>query len=294
MEKRNQNGLTEAEFLANYKPGNYERPSMTADVLVFTIRDRAVDVRKIPEKDLQILLVRRKDHPFIDCFAIPGGFVNIHESIEEAARRELFEETGVRDVYMEQLYTFGDVGRDPRMRVITTSYLALVPSGRLKPKAGDDAAEVAWFTVRQEKVSESEDRQVVRLTLENEELGERMEYLAENVYGRNGVIKTHETNMIPVSQEGLAFDHAKIIYRALERIRNKVEYTPIAFNLVPDEFTRGELEKVYETLLGKELFSANFRKRISHLIEDTGHMTENGWYRPSKLYRYRFLQQEKE
>ena len=143
------NGLTQEEFLKNYNVKNYERPSNTVDMLLFTVTDRL----KTKEKDLKILLIKRKAHPFANHWAIPGGFVNIDENIEESVYRELQEETNIKEkVYFEQLYTWGDVNRDPRTRVISTSYMALADSSNLIPKAGDDAKEVQWFTVKKQYV----------------------------------------------------------------------------------------------------------------------------------------------
>ena len=119
MEKRNENGLTEKEFLEQYKPGDYERPSVTVDMLVLGMSEKL--------DGLKVLLIQRKDHPFIDCWALPGGFVNMDESTYQAACRELEEETGLKNVYMEQLYTMSNPDRDPRMRVIDVSYIALIP-----------------------------------------------------------------------------------------------------------------------------------------------------------------------
>ncbi len=116
---------------------DYPRPSVTVDVIIFTLRDN----------DLQVLLIKREHPPFKEMWAIPGGFVGIDESLEEAVLRELEEEAGVHDVYLEQLYTFGDVGRDPRGRVITVAYFALIPAPAPSPRAGDDAAEACWWSM---------------------------------------------------------------------------------------------------------------------------------------------------
>src|SRR6266567_4499442 len=121
----------------HYDASKYERPSVTVDVVMMSLRQR----------DLQVLLVKRRSWPYEGMWAIPGGFVNMQESLEEAAKRELQEETGVQDVYLEQLYTFGDPGRDPRTRVITVVYFALLDSARLQVRAADDAADVGWFPV---------------------------------------------------------------------------------------------------------------------------------------------------
>ncbi|WP_322480422.1 NUDIX hydrolase, partial [Thermogemmatispora sp.] len=121
----------------HYDPSKYERPSVTVDVVMMSIR----------QSDLQVLLVKRRSWPYEGMWAIPGGFVRIDESLEDAAKRELREETGVQDVYLEQLYTFGDPGRDPRMRVITVVYYALLDSERLQVRAADDASDVGWFSM---------------------------------------------------------------------------------------------------------------------------------------------------
>lgn len=132
-ERRNKDGLTEKEFLEQYNPGHYERPSVTVDMLLFGMsRDL---------KCLKVLLIKRNNHPYIDCYALPGGFVNITESAYTAACRELEEETGLKDIYMEQLYTMSQPDRDPRMRVIDIAYMTLIPIVGIKPQAGEDASE---------------------------------------------------------------------------------------------------------------------------------------------------------
>lgn len=121
----------------DYDPSHYDRPSVTVDVVIFSLVD----------EDLQVLLIKRKFAPYAGMWAIPGGFVRMAESLEEAAIRELAEETGVTDVYMEQLYTFGRPNRDPRTRVITIAYFALVPRDVIQPRPGDDAVETGWFSM---------------------------------------------------------------------------------------------------------------------------------------------------
>lgn len=137
--RKNKNGLTEKEFLAQYNPGHYERPSVTVDMLLFGM---SKDL-----KGLKLLLIKRNNHPYIDCYALPGGFVDIKESAYTAACRELEEETGLKDIYMEQLYTMSQPDRDPRMRVIDIAYMTLIPIDGMKPQAGDDASEALWFDI---------------------------------------------------------------------------------------------------------------------------------------------------
>ena len=199
---------------------------VTVDVVIFTIQEGV----------LKVLLVKRLIDPFIGQFAIPGGFVLEDEDLEQAAVRELREETGVSDVYLEQLYTFGKPDRDPRGRVVTVGYFALVSADR-KLKAGSDAAEAAWFPMN---------------------------------------------NLPP-----LAFDHATILNYALERLRNKLEYTTVGFQLLPEKFTLTELQDVYAAILGKKLDKRNFRRKMSVLkILKPLPEYRRGGQRPAQLYRF--------
>ena len=220
--------LTNEAKAHGYDPSHYERPSVTVDVVMMSVR----------QGDLQVLLIKRRSWPFEGMWAIPGGFVNMNESLETAAKRELWEETGVEDVYLEQLYTFGDPGRDPRTRVITVVYFALLDSERLQVRATDDAVDVGWFPVYQ----------------------------------------------LPA----LAFDHARILQYALERLRGKLEYTTIAFSLLPEQFTLRELQRVYEIILHRRLDKRNFRKKVlsTGILEDTGAKKMEGTHRPARLYRF--------
>lgn len=205
--------------------------SVAVDLLVFTIE----------EDRLKILTIRRQYPPFEGQRALPGVFVRDDETLDQAARRGLREETGLEDIYFEQLYTWGAPDRDPRRRVISVSYLALVDAQRLRgfgPGLRTTGAELA----------------------DVQEL---------------------------LSAEDLAFDHRQIIACGRERLAGKVEYTPIAFSLVPEEFTLPQLQRVYELLLGKPLYKANFRKKIAPLVEETDRSTSGDAHRPSKFYRLR-------
>jgi 8-oxo-dGTP diphosphatase len=206
---------------------SHPHPAVTTDIAVFTIRDEA----------LQLLLIRRGRPPFEGAWALPGGFLDIDEDLDACATRELAEETGVRDIYLEQLRTFGAIGRDPRERVVSVAYLALAPATNLCLQAGDDAAEARWF---------------------------RLDALPE-----------------------LAFDHAEIIATAHRRLVAKLDYSTIAFQLLPETFTLGELQRVYETLVDAEIDKRNFRKWALALeqIEATGETRRRGSHRPARLYR---------
>ncbi|MCM3702362.1 NUDIX hydrolase [Paenibacillus macerans] len=290
MEMLDRDGLTEREFLQRYSPGDYERPSVAADTVIFTVTDGDADsYRKLPKKELRVLLIRRGGHPFLGQWALPGGFVRPDETTEQAAARELQEETGVDDVYLEQLYTFSDVGRDPRTWVMSCSYMALVDSIQLQLQAGDDADDAAWFKVSYRLLRERKeliDGGYVKALQYELRLGSGEVELAA-VVERTVTVKpaSTATSYSVVSNDGLAFDHAKIIACAVERLRGKVNYTDIALHLMPKLFTLTELQQVYEVILDKELLKAAFRRKVADLVTETDHYTENAGHRPSRLYR---------
>ena len=288
---KNRQGLTEKEYLEKYDASAFDRPSVTVDMLIFTVvNEEEENYRKLPEKALKLLMVKRGEHPFIGQWALPGGFVSTQESLEDAALRELKTETNVEDVYMEQLYTWGDVGRDPRTRVISSSYMALVDSVKLNIIAGDDADDAKWFNIRyklnQEKKTINEKGHIseklysINLWNVNEELSATVK-VVEVVEGK--VVKTSRE---VIESEGIAFDHAKMIEYGIERLKNKIEYTDIAFNLMPELFTLSELQQVYEVVLGRELLAAAFRRKIAGMVIETNQFTKDAGHRPSKLYRF--------
>lgn len=228
MERRNEEGLTEKEFLLQYRPGNYERPSVTVDMLIFAVDEE--------EMETEVLLIKRNNHPCIGQWAIPGGFVNVDESLEAAAARELEEETGLKGICLEQLYTWGNVKRDPRTRVISVSYMAAVPKNQLTPKAGDDAEEACWFQVKKKKLSELENGATYALTIENEEEHIFMSYRITETYERQAMMwkKETEIDLLPaidvLDQEKLAFDHAEILNVAMDRLEElEKEYSDQIF-----------------------------------------------------------------
>lgn len=258
----------------------YERPSVTVDMLIFTVMEREQDnYRKLSEKSLQLLLIQRGEHPYLGKWALPGGFVGIDESLDEAARRELFTETNIDNIYMEQLYTWGEVQRDPRMRVISCSYMALVDRTALNVQAGDDAADAAWFELAHEILQVSrreleqgyELDQFIKITLQSDKATlSGVVKITESVQGHVSKIQREI-----VESEGLAFDHLMMVQYAIERLRGKVEYTDIIFNLMPPLFTLSELQRVYEIILGKELLAAAFRRKIADRVMETEDFTRD-------------------
>jgi 8-oxo-dGTP diphosphatase len=211
------------------KLSDYPQPSVTVDLVIFTIA----------EDDLKVLLIRRGQEPFKGRWALPGGFVDIEESLERAAARELQEEVGVTNVYLEQLYTFGDPKRDPRGRVISVSYFALVDAERQRIVAASDAAEAQWHSV--------------------------------------------------FDTPKLAFDHAKILDYAVWRLRNKIEWTTVGYELLPKKFTLSELQRVYEIILQRPVDKRNFRKKImaQGQVVELNETRSDVAHRPARLYSFR-------
>lgn len=287
---KDKDGLTEEEFIKTYNPARYERPSVTNDIIIFTTEDKEEEnIRKVPRKGMQVLLIKRKEHPFIEKCAIPGGFVRMNESLQEGAERELKEETGIDKVYFEQLYTFGEINRDPRTRVISVGNVALISKNSVKPIAGDDAKEVQWFWINKKLIStenfttDIKKRYLLSLASEDDKIKinyEVTEILEKNIFRQKKV----SYKFLNSSNDELAFDHYKILDYAIDRIRNKIQYTPIAVNLLPRLFTVKELQYVYEAIMGKELL--NFRRKIGNMIVETDEKLEGKPYRPAQVYKF--------
>ncbi len=206
----------------------YPRPALTVDCVVFGLDD----------EDLKVLLIERDLEPFAGTWAIPGGFVHVDETVEQAARRELEEETGLKNVYLEQLYTFSALDRDPRERVVTVAHYALANIHDHEVRAATDARNAAWFPVAE----------------------------------------------LPT----VAFDHEKILEVALKRLKGKVRYQPIGFELLPEKFTLTQLQRLYETILEKELDKRNFRRKVLSFgfVEETDEIQKDVAHRAARLYRF--------
>lgn len=207
----------------------YPRPALTVDCVVFGLD---------PHHRLNVMLIQRNLPPFQGNWALPGGFVRMDESLEQAALRELQEETGINQLFLEQLYTFGAVDRDPRERVVTVAYYALVNLKEHQVKAASDASDANWFDI----------------------------------------------NALPP----LGFDHDRVVDIALHRLKNKVRYEPIGFELLPQKFTLFQLQKLYEAILGQELDKRNFRKKILRmgLLHELDEIQQDVPHRAAKLYEF--------
>ncbi len=206
----------------------YPRPALTVDCVVFGL----------DEGDLKVLLIQRGLEPFKGRWALPGGFVRVDEILDAAARRELQEETGLRNVFLEQLYTFGALDRDPRERVVSVAYYALVKLSEHDARAATDAANAHWFQV----------------------------------------------SKVP----SLAFDHREILALAITRLKGKVRYQPIGFELLPPKFTLTQLQHLYEAILGTDLDKRNFRKKVLSfdLLIPLKETQMQGRHRPAQLFRF--------
>jgi 8-oxo-dGTP diphosphatase len=208
----------------------FERPGLTVDCVIFGL--------DLDEETLKVMLIQRDVEPYEGVWAIPGGFVRPGETLMQAATRELEEETGIKDVFLEQLYTFGDAHRDPRGWIVSVAYYALVSPDKHYIRATADARQAQWFPV--------------------------------------------------TSVPRLAFDHEGILARALERIRGKLTYAPLGFELLPQKFTIKQLQKVYEIVLGRTLDNRNFRKKIfaMDVLRELGEMQKGVPHRAARLYKF--------
>ena len=220
--EKNEKGQTLEEFLKEYDPYQYKNPCATTDMVLFSYAGEKPDTDA-----LKVLLVCRKNHPSIGYWALPGGFVELYENLEDTARRELEEETGVKGLPVEQFACYGDYQRDPRARVITTAYFSLVNEKEVRVKAGDDAADAAWFTVKLKK-GESRDvttdaavikKEDFSLELENEDRGLKIGAVICKEE-RQGLVRERKYK---VKEGGMvAVDHAAIITQALEVVRLRI------------------------------------------------------------------------
>ena len=266
---------SEEEFLKNYDSSQFEKLSMTADTLIFSVADEEVgNYRKLPEKKFSVLLVKRNSYPFKDKWCLPGGFVRIDETLDDAAKRILKTETNLKDIYMEQLYTFGDVNRDPRMRIVSVSYMALVDKNRLRDHLSNNAS---WFTMHI-----LEDEKEIQVTFDN-----TIENFSITIEKKLKDQTTDRYEYIVKKNSMLAFDHAKVIVSGISRLKNKVGYTDIVFNMMPEDFTLGELQQVYEVILDKKLLDPAFRRIIKDKVVKTNKVKTGGGHRPSILFQYK-------
>ena len=267
--------ISEAEFLKNYTVASYERPSVTTDIVVLSMSEKESDChRKDAEPVLEILLIKRGEHPFKNSWALPGGFLRPDETIEECAVRELSEETGFIPVNIIPVGVFSEPDRDPRGRVISNAFASVVFEDETEVCGGGDAVVARWFTLK--ILSERDD--MINLTLKNDDYEIVVEL--KKVYSK----LCHESYEI-ISSTGLAFDHGKIILKAMNKLRKQADDINLAFEFLGERFTLSALQKVQEILIGKSLLTANFRRKISALVEETDEYTVGAGHRPARLFK---------
>jgi ADP-ribose pyrophosphatase YjhB (NUDIX family) len=266
---------SEKEFLEAYNPEEFDRLSITTDILLLSISDEeTANYRKTSKKHMSVLLVKRDDYPFKGKWCLPGGFLQVDEELEDCPKRILEKETNIKDIYLEQLYTFGGINRDPRMRIVSTSYMALVDKNRLKDKLASNAS---WFNIKYF----DEDNEVV-VVLDNE-----IDTLTFKIRKTLKEKTTDRYKFEIIENESLAFDHPLVILNGIERLKNKVNYTDVVFNMMPELFTLGDLQQVYEVILNKKLLDPAFRRIIANKVEKTEFVERGAGHRPSVLFRYK-------
>lgn len=271
------------KFLALYSDSEYEKPSVTTDAVIFRLINKEVqNYRKLPEKKLQVYLMRRTYSPFINHFSVVGTFIDLNTEISTTMKLCVKNKVNLENYYFEQLFTFGDKARDPRTRVLSVSYLLL--TNEFEQLSGGE-----WFNVN--------------LTLEKNELEYtengyiQQKQFALNLISEKETLKNiihvevikdglQEKKTVETSVNTLAFDHAKIIFYALDRLKNKLEYTDIVFNLLPEKFTLTELKQSYEVILGEKLLDANFRRKTAKLVIPTNDFVTGKGHRSSQLFKH--------
>lgn len=286
--------IEEKQFLEHYDITKFERPSLAADMAIFTIaqEDMSENFRKLPKQALKILLVKRADHPFKDNWALPGGFCQPDEDVIETAFRELYEETHVKSAYLKPVGIFGEQGRDPRGWIISSTFMALVDATVTNLKPGSDAREAKWFTIKMDvsepkKVLKNNDAKietVYNISLVDDETGEKV---TATVKERKQFKNYHESVKYEIMKcDKIAFDHAKIILYTTLYLRQCVENDlKLGFDLMPEYFTLTELQTAFELILGRELITPNFRRKIGDYVIETEQMIEGAGHRPAKLFR---------
>lgn len=262
----------EKKFLDTYSIEKYDRPSVATDVVAMTIRTEERDNYRSPEKDhLSVLLIRRGEHPYMNCWALPGGFLRKNESMEHCAQRELFEETGLNTDALYPLGCFSEPGRDPRGWIVSNAFLSVVGKEDRALMSGDDAMDARWFDLQFQQTGD-----VLNLKFLNDGIELNVAVtVKQNVFGQ------FEFEIV---SSDLAFDHAKIIATALKGLQTNYGLDSLAFAFLPAEFTIAELQNVHELLCGETLLTANFRRKIMPMLTQTDRMTEGDGHRPAAIY----------
>lgn len=287
--------LSEKEFLDNYDITQYDRPSLTTDIVLFTLDKTTQDIKKINVNGLQVLLIKRAAHPFMNKWALPGGFCKSSESTLETAKRELFEETNVDKIELKPVGVYSTKNRDPRGWIISNAFTGMTNKDSCNLRADTDAWEAAWFTITgfTSTVKESHEPDKViqqifhRFLLTNPE---SKATIPVKVIETREIYETYtETTFQQIpsqaheSFDDIAFDHGQIICETYLHLQDTLKHDirPL-FNLFPAQFTIGELQKGYETIMQSPV--QNFRRTINPYVTETSIMAEKTGHRPAKLF----------
>ncbi len=265
----------EVQFLSSYDISKYDRPSVATDIVAFTMYSEKPDShRKDAEARLSLLLIKRGEHPFKNCWALPGGFVRSDETVEECALREINEETGLTPASIIPIGVFSEIERDPRGRIISNAYVSIITENGNKIKGGNDAVSAKWFDVSYKQLENG-----------SKELLLVSDDLTIKCILREKKDSSKSVDFDIIENSGLAFDHTKIIATAFEVLKEKIQKPDIAFDFLPEKFTLASLQKVHETLTGVSLLTPNFRRKMSDYVEETEEFTEGAGHRPARLFR---------
>ena len=297
------NSSEEREYLENYNIEQFERPSVATDIVAFAVMQdgEQSNIRKLENRELKLLLVKRSQFPYKGAWALPGGFLRPGETIEETAKRELLEETGVENPFLHLAGVYSEAGRDPRGWIISNSFISLINAENCSLRADTDAWDAAWFCVKLQSDNTSSDdststTKMIKHTLtlsfdsassdSNIKGDENIEIKA--IVSEKSTRKGHNhvSSYQIVDSGELGFDHAKIIVQSLLELRDMMEYDlRIAFDLLPDSFTLAQLQSTIEKVTDKKFLSANFRRKASDYVEETGEVIEGYGHRPAMLFR---------
>ena len=297
------NSSEEREYLENYNIEQFERPSVATDIVAFAVmRDgEQSNIRKLENRELKLLLIKRSQFPYKGAWALPGGFLRPGETIEETAKRELLEETGVENPFLHLAGVYSEAGRDPRGWIISNSFISLINAENYSLRADTDAWDAAWFCVKLQSDNTSSDdststTKMIKHTLtlsfdsassdSNIKGDENIEIKA--IVSEKSTRKGHNhvSSYQIVDSCELGFDHAKIIVQSLLELRDMMEYDlRIAFDLLPESFTLAQLQSTIEKVTDKKFLSANFRRKASDYVEETGEVIEGYGHRPAMLFR---------
>lgn len=297
------NSSEEREYLENYNIEQFERPSVATDIVAFAVmRDgEQSNIRKLENRELKLLLIKRSQFPYKGAWALPGGFLRPGETIEETAKRELLEETGVENPFLHLAGVYSEAKRDPRGWIISNSFISLINAENYSLRADTDAWDAAWFCVKLQSDNTSSDdststTKMIKHTLtlsfdsassdSNIKGDENIEIKA--IVSEKSTRKGHNhvSSYQIVDSGELGFDHAKIIVQSLLELRDMMEYDlRIAFDLLPESFTLAQLQSTIEKVTDKKFLSANFRRKASDYVEETGEVIEGYGHRPAMLFR---------